>query len=51
MARGWTAPAGDTPTADDILDHIDLIRDQDGYTVPESIADELKIVIESVKRA
>jgi NAD(P)-dependent dehydrogenase (short-subunit alcohol dehydrogenase family) len=51
MAPGWVSPGGKVPKAEDILDHIDLIRDQKGYTVPESIADETKAVVEAIKAA
>jgi len=49
MAKGWVAPKGSIPSADDIFDHIDVIRDREGYTIPESIADETKAVIEALK--
>jgi NAD(P)-dependent dehydrogenase (short-subunit alcohol dehydrogenase family) len=49
MAQGWVAPKGSIPSADDIFDHIDVIRDQEGYTVPESIADETKAIAEALK--
>jgi NAD(P)-dependent dehydrogenase (short-subunit alcohol dehydrogenase family) len=51
MAPGWVAPGGKVPKAEDILDHIDVIRSQEGYTVPESIADETKAVVEALKAA
>lgn len=51
MAPGWVSPGGKVPKAEDILDHIDLIRDQKGYTVPESIADETRAVVEAIKAA
>jgi NAD(P)-dependent dehydrogenase (short-subunit alcohol dehydrogenase family) len=49
MAKGWVAPKGNIPKAEDIFDQIDVIRDQDGYTIPESIADETKAVLEALK--
>ena len=49
MCKGWTAPKGDAPKAEDILDHIDLIRDQKGYSVPDSIIDETKALGEAIK--
>lgn len=49
LAKGWVSPGGKVPSAEDIFDHIDVIRDQDGYIVPESIADETKAVIEALK--
>jgi NAD(P)-dependent dehydrogenase (short-subunit alcohol dehydrogenase family) len=49
MAKGWVAPKGKLPSAEDILDHIDVIRNRDGYTIPDSIADETKAVVEALK--
>jgi len=49
MAKGWLTPKGKMPKAEDILDNIDVIRDREGYTVPESIADETKAIIEALK--
>jgi NAD(P)-dependent dehydrogenase (short-subunit alcohol dehydrogenase family) len=49
MAKGWVSPGGKVPRAEDILDHIDVIRDRNGYTIPESIADETKAVVEALK--
>jgi NAD(P)-dependent dehydrogenase (short-subunit alcohol dehydrogenase family) len=49
MAKGWVSPGGKIPRAEDILDHIDVIRDRNGYTIPESIADETKAVVEALK--
>jgi NAD(P)-dependent dehydrogenase (short-subunit alcohol dehydrogenase family) len=49
LAKGWIAPAGKMPKAEDIFDNIDLIREQEGYSVPTSIADETKAVIEALK--
>jgi NAD(P)-dependent dehydrogenase (short-subunit alcohol dehydrogenase family) len=46
LAPGWTAPAGTVPTLEDVRDHIETIRDETGYTVPTSIADEMKIMSE-----
>jgi len=51
MSEGWTAPKGGIPSPDDIFDNIDRIRDQGGYTVPESIADETKAVAAALKGA
>jgi NAD(P)-dependent dehydrogenase (short-subunit alcohol dehydrogenase family) len=49
MAKGWVAPKGKKPTAETILEHIDVIRDRDGYTVPDSIADETRAIAEALK--
>jgi NAD(P)-dependent dehydrogenase (short-subunit alcohol dehydrogenase family) len=41
LAKGWYAGKGANPTAEDILDHIDEIEDQEGYMVPTQSGDEL----------
>jgi NAD(P)-dependent dehydrogenase (short-subunit alcohol dehydrogenase family) len=41
LAPGWYADGQQEVSADDIAAHIDQIRAQDGYTVPNSIADEI----------
>ena len=49
MTPGWTAPKDTVPTAEDISDHIDVIRDQEGYSVPENVPDEIKAVLKALK--
>jgi NAD(P)-dependent dehydrogenase (short-subunit alcohol dehydrogenase family) len=49
MTEGWLAARGSIPSPDDIFDNIDRIRDQEGYTVPESILDETKAVAQAIK--
>jgi NAD(P)-dependent dehydrogenase (short-subunit alcohol dehydrogenase family) len=49
MAKGWVAPKGKVPAAEDVFEHIDVIRDREGYTIPDSIADETKAVAEALK--
>ena len=51
MCNGWVSPSGKVPAAEDILDNIDLIRDRTDYTIPESIADETRAVVEALKAA
>jgi NAD(P)-dependent dehydrogenase (short-subunit alcohol dehydrogenase family) len=49
MTSGWIAPKGRKPTADDIFDQIDVIRDAQNYTIPQSIADETRAIAEALK--
>ncbi len=49
MGPGWVAPKGQIPSAEEILDHLDAIRDPEGYVIPASIADEMKAVGEALK--
>ena len=44
MGPGWVAPKGQIPSAEEIRDHLDAIRDPEGYVIPSSIADEMKAV-------
>jgi NAD(P)-dependent dehydrogenase (short-subunit alcohol dehydrogenase family) len=49
MAKGWMAPKGRKPSADDIFDHIDVIRDTPGFVIPASIAEETGAIVEALK--
>jgi len=49
MGKGWMAPKGKKPTADDIFDHIDVIRDTNDYVIPASIAEETGAIVEALK--
>ena len=49
MGKGWMAPKGKKPSADDIFDHIDVIRDTEGFVIPASIAEETGAIIEALK--
>jgi NAD(P)-dependent dehydrogenase (short-subunit alcohol dehydrogenase family) len=49
MCKGWTTPTPEVPSAEDIQSNLDTIRNQDGYTVPDSIAGEMQAVMESLK--
>ena len=49
MGPGWVAPKGQVPSSEEIRDHLDAIRDLEGYVIPASIADEMKAVAEALK--
>jgi NAD(P)-dependent dehydrogenase (short-subunit alcohol dehydrogenase family) len=49
LAPGWVAPKGDAPSAEDIDANIEAIRASEGFTIPESIADEMKAAMEALK--
>ncbi len=49
MAPGWAAGKGAKPSIEEVRDHMDQIRNQDGYAVPGSIGDEMKLLMESFK--
>ncbi|HEY8517641.1 MAG TPA: SDR family oxidoreductase [Candidatus Binatia bacterium] len=49
LTPGWVAPAGSKTSAEDIEAHIEEIRNPEGYTIPDSIADELRILAKALK--
>ena len=49
LTKGWLTPKGKKPTADDIFDQIDVIRDTQSYIVPQSIAEETGAIAEALK--
>ena len=49
LAKGWTAPKDVIPSAEEIAANLDAIRDQTGYTVPDSIAGEMQATMEALK--
>jgi hypothetical protein len=49
LTKGWLTPKGKKPKAEDILDHLDVIRDTGSYIVPQSIAEETGAIAEALK--
>jgi hypothetical protein len=41
LSEGWLAENGVRPSAEDVLDHLDLVTATDPYIVPDSLVDEL----------
>jgi NAD(P)-dependent dehydrogenase (short-subunit alcohol dehydrogenase family) len=50
LCRGWVAPGGATPEAEDILEHLEMIRDQADYVVPDGVADALQAALTAIKQ-
>jgi NAD(P)-dependent dehydrogenase (short-subunit alcohol dehydrogenase family) len=48
LSKGWTQPKG-IATPEDIAAHLDAIRAEEGYTVPDSIAGEMQAAMEALK--
>ncbi len=44
LTRGWLSSGSDSPTPEDIAEHLDDIEDRDAYTVPGAIWDELRAI-------
>jgi NAD(P)-dependent dehydrogenase (short-subunit alcohol dehydrogenase family) len=49
LAPGWNAGPDAKPSAEEIAANIDTIREQSGYIVPTSIADEMRLMAERLK--
>jgi NAD(P)-dependent dehydrogenase (short-subunit alcohol dehydrogenase family) len=47
LAPGWAAGKGAKPSLEEVRDHMDQIRNQEGYSVPANIGDELKLLMQS----
>ena len=45
---GWFAGKGEQPTVEDIAEHIDEIRGEDGYTVPGSANDDIALLLKAL---
>jgi NAD(P)-dependent dehydrogenase (short-subunit alcohol dehydrogenase family) len=43
-APGWVAPDVDAVTTEDVSEHLDDIRREDGYVVPADIYDEVRLI-------
>ena len=49
LGRGWVAPGGAAPQAEDVLANIDAIRDCEGYSLPQNVAGQIQAIIEAMK--
>ncbi len=50
LTPGWLADDADSVTVEDIAEHLEEIRSQDGYLVPNSLVDEYADVAERISR-
>jgi NAD(P)-dependent dehydrogenase (short-subunit alcohol dehydrogenase family) len=48
LTRGWCAPGH---SVEDVRDHWDDVENQDGYLVPETTADEFRLLAEMIREA
>ena len=49
LTPGWFSGKGKTATPESVRDHMDQIRNTDGYIIPASIADEMKLLLDTLK--
>jgi NAD(P)-dependent dehydrogenase (short-subunit alcohol dehydrogenase family) len=49
LTPGWTKGPAAVASAEEVRDHIEQIRNPEGYTIPGGIADEMKVIMEALK--
>jgi NAD(P)-dependent dehydrogenase (short-subunit alcohol dehydrogenase family) len=49
LTPGWFAGKGAKPAPEEVRDQMDRIRDPQGYIIPDSIADEMKIMLQQLQ--
>jgi len=49
LTPGWVADGGAKVSAEDVASHIEQIRSPEGYTIPNNITDELRILSKVLK--
>jgi NAD(P)-dependent dehydrogenase (short-subunit alcohol dehydrogenase family) len=49
LSDGWVSPKGSVPTIEQLASNFERVRDTGKFTIPESIADETRAVIEAMK--
>ena len=49
LTPGWFAGKGAKPAPEEIRDHMDRIREPQGYIIPDGIADEMKVMLQQLQ--
>jgi NAD(P)-dependent dehydrogenase (short-subunit alcohol dehydrogenase family) len=49
LTPGWFAGKGAKPAPEEVRDQMDRIRDPQGYIIPDSIADEMKVMLQQLQ--
>jgi NAD(P)-dependent dehydrogenase (short-subunit alcohol dehydrogenase family) len=49
MGSGWTAPKGAVPSVEELAANFEEVRSTSDFTIPTSIADETKAIMEAMK--
>ena len=47
--KGWVPSAGGQPSAEELRDNIDVIRNLDSYEIPGNANDEVKLLFEALQ--
>jgi NAD(P)-dependent dehydrogenase (short-subunit alcohol dehydrogenase family) len=51
LAPGWFAGKGQVPTPEAVRDHMGEIRNPEGYSIPDNIGDEMKLIFQSLSKS
>jgi NAD(P)-dependent dehydrogenase (short-subunit alcohol dehydrogenase family) len=49
MGPGWVAPKGGAPSVEELAANFEQVRNTDSFTIPQSIADETKAVMQAIQ--
>ena len=49
LGRGWVAPGGAAPQAEDVLANIEAIREREGYSLPQNMAGQIQAILEAIQ--
>jgi len=49
MGQGWFSGVGNIPSVEDVASHWEEIHSDEGYVIPDSIAAEMKALLEAMK--
>ena len=49
LTPGWFAGKGAKPAPEEVRDHMDRIREPQGYIIPDGIADEMKVMLQQLQ--
>ncbi len=49
-APGWNAPSGEIPSPEAVREHLDLVMNTDGFTIPRSATDEIMTLVAQLQQ-
>jgi NAD(P)-dependent dehydrogenase (short-subunit alcohol dehydrogenase family) len=49
MAEGWTSPNHEVPSVEELAANFEQVRNTDGFSIPLSIADETRAIMQAIK--
>ena len=49
MGPGWVAPKGGAPSVEELAANFEEVRNTDDFSIPQSIADETKLVMQAMQ--